>query len=81
MRFISNNVDYKILDEGRRLALMSLKENSKKEDFSKFDIEITFYYGEEVKEVKVIIPVTNDAIISIKSSMTKNSSVYNLYFK
>ena len=62
MRFISNNVDYKILDEGRRLALMSLKENSKKEDFSKFDIEITFYYGEEVKEVKVIIPVTNDAI-------------------
>jgi len=62
MRFISNNLDYKILDEGRRLGLMSLKENSKKADFSKFDIEITFYYGEEVKEVKVIIPVTNDAI-------------------
>ncbi len=62
MQFVSSNKDYKILDDGRRLGLMTLKENAKQEDFSKFDIEITFYYGEEVQEIKVILPVTNDAI-------------------
>ena len=72
MQFTSSNTDYKILDEGRRLGLMTLKEDYKKENMSNFQVEITFYYGEEAKETKVIVPINNDAIDINKIDYDKN---------
>lgn len=72
MQFTTNNNDYKVLDEGRRLGLMTLKEDYKKENISSFAVEITFYYGEEAKESKMILPIQQDAIDMSKISFDKN---------
>jgi hypothetical protein len=72
MQFTTTNNDYKVLDEGRRLGLMTLKENYLKENISDFNVEITFYYGEEAKESKMILPIHNDAIDISKITFDKN---------
>jgi len=72
MQFTTTNNDYKVLDEGRRLGLMTLKENYIKENIADFNVEITFYYGEEAKESKMILPIHNDAIDISKITFDKN---------
>ena len=63
----SNNSNNSNIDDGKRIALMNLTEDYHVNDFSGVLVEITFYYGEDAKELNCIIPITNDQL-DIKSA-------------
>lgn len=56
----TTNSNFHIIDEGRRIALMNLTEQHTNTDISQIEIEITFYYGNDAKEIICKIPIVDD---------------------
>lgn len=58
----TSNPKYSNIDQGKRIALMNVTEDNKAEDFGAIQIEVTFYYGSDARELICVIPIKNDQL-------------------
>jgi len=63
---------FRLMEEGKRLALMNLDEHYQAKDMSNFQAVLTYYIGDEGTPEKIIIPVMNDQIDVEHISYNKN---------
>lgn len=60
--FTSAANDISVMEDGKVLGLMKADENYTAESLSGFNIQITFYYGDDNESTKIVLPVKNDKI-------------------
>jgi hypothetical protein len=60
--FASAASDISVMEDGKVLGLMKADEKYTEQSLSGFNMEITFYYGEDNEATKIILPVNNDKI-------------------
>jgi hypothetical protein len=63
---------FRLMEEGKRLALMNLDEHYQAKDMSNFQAVLTYYVGDEGSPENIVIPVMNDKIDMEHITYNKN---------